>query len=889
MRNMQMQSLGLAVLLTGAVSAGGARAQNTPTSKQNQAQQEAQMQTEWTARLNRIAPGDWRSARGEVGTFAGLTPGKALRMLRALWPTLTVTTVKEELVNSFVNAEHPDTLGVLALAAGDTEEKLRAQNIFVICRTLLLPLHTPEKDVLERLRGYGNKPLATVQRERLREIALQIGAADEATLETLTRPLADVGRSGRMREIAAKSGLLTSCEHRLTDPQTTPKAKASLLEIMDNLDLSPATLAQVLLPVATNAQDDATQYKAFQLLAKAGYAPAYTPLLHAVTKAQSQNNAFMSVLAEALAQYGRPEAIPTLIGLIAADNSYDTVYNIGYFGLGALTGATYDSHHDGNWWKLWWERNRSNLPENVRNLPIPTFPRAKTYQEPLPREVHLDPQRYKQVLLQELAQNASSSHAAQALAGMRDPKVIPTLIGLIAADNTTDSLYHIGYFALSPLAGVPHTPTHDGNWWKLWWEQHHNELPSDVRNLAIPDLPRTPAYREPLPLAMQRDPAVLRIHLLAVLKQQIAAQKPDSDIYHTVDALTALKDPNAIAPLIDLLPPKLDDNSKGLFYNLGFYGLAPLTKARYTSEQDRAWWQQWWAEHHGEVEKKIAAFAPRPDYAQYAYDPGNNRVANPLVTAAGYEPRIKPKTESGAQAAPEPDPEDIRDVPSTRIALHKDPNRAYRIVGLNPQQTPLPNGYKLLVVLPGGDGSDDFRWFVRRLKKYAVPNDMLVAQIIAPRWTDWQARELVWPTRPNPFYGMKFPTEQLIEDVITDVRRQTRIAPEQIYALAWSSSGPAVYTALATPRSSLRGAFMAMSVFRPGELPDPALFKGKRLFLYHSPQDFIQIQQARDAEQFARAHGAQAQFREYQGGHGWTGDTYGDIRAGLDWLTEKAK
>ena len=59
------------------------------------------------------------------------------------------------------------------------------------------------------------------------------------------------------------------------------------------------------------------------------------------------------------------------------------------------------------------------------------------------------------------------------------------------------------------------------------------------------------------------------------------------------------------------------------------------------------------------------------------------------------------------------------------------------------------------IIRDGGDwpkAVEEFRWFVRRVKKYALPADMLVAQLVAPKWSEWQGKNLVWPTRMSPFY-----------------------------------------------------------------------------------------------------------------------------------------
>lgn len=75
--------------------------------------------------------------------------------------------------------------------------------------------------------------------------------------------------------------------------------------------------------------------------------------------------------ARALARIGDPRVIPAMISAIRADNTYDTVYGVGYFGLGKLTGVDYDESHDGNWWVNWWASNRARLAPEVRNMGLP--------------------------------------------------------------------------------------------------------------------------------------------------------------------------------------------------------------------------------------------------------------------------------------------------------------------------------------------------------------------------------------------------------------------------------------------------------------------------------------------------------------------------------------
>ena len=863
------------------------------------AQAEQAERAEWTARLNGVKEGDWRTARGEVSGMAGLPPGRAIALLRGIWPALTATVVKSEIAKAFAGSEHPDTLRFLALAAGDAGSHAAPANdvMYSANIALLLPYNTPTADTLARLRAFADRSLDDARAERLREIAARIADAPPEFLVGLGHTFR-MAHSEQLREQAASAGVFAALDKRLMAPNVDTKAQRPILEALENFEWPEAMLTRVILPVATSSPDEYTRSVAFGIMARAGYAPAYDALKRRLIQEAQEPDAGKKAweagwpLTRTVPVFGRADIIPTLIGIIAADNTYNTISNVGSSGLSALTGVDYHPSHDGNWWRLWWERNHDKLPADTQNLSIPDFPHSAAYHVPIPRDILLDQGRYRQYCLDRVMEEARKADGGAidtySIVALHDPTLIPALIGLVASDNTYNTVYNVGAFVLGDLTGVPYEDIHDGNWWRLWWDAHRAELPENTRNLMIPDLPPTPAYKSPLPADLHQSAEKTRSYLLSTIRQAIADGKIRDHVF-TLRALAATKDPTVILPLIEMMPP--DDPAPdvvAITANLSGNGLEALTGVEFDPTHGQAWWRQWWMEHHADVEQKIAAYHPQPTYIALKYAPAKPRQASPFVMDAGYNPRIGVAAGLAGRQA-EAEPEDIRDVPSQRIALNDDPQRVYRLVGLKAGNPAPAGGYKLLVALPGGDGSDEFRAFIRRMKKYALPDDMLIAQIIAPKWNDWQAQNLVWPTRINPFYAMKFPTEQLIEDAIADAAKRARIDPRQIYALAWSSSGPAVYTALASPHSSLRGAFVAMSVFRDTGLPDSSLLKGRRVFLYHSPQDFIKIGQAQEAETYLRAHGASVQLRQYQGGHGWTGDTYGDIRAGLDWLTQSDK
>jgi erythromycin esterase len=99
----------------------------------------------------------------------------------------------------------------------------------------------------------------------------------------------------------------------------------------------------------------------------------------------------LSSLATAVGELGGAQAIPLLIGVLAAteeeggDPGNDGRYWIGYFGLGKPTGVAYDGSHDSAWWKDWWEKNKARLGQDQaipdltpRPAPIPAEDPALT-------------------------------------------------------------------------------------------------------------------------------------------------------------------------------------------------------------------------------------------------------------------------------------------------------------------------------------------------------------------------------------------------------------------------------------------------------------------------------------------------------------------------------
>ncbi|MBI5365043.1 MAG: hypothetical protein HZA53_17835 [Planctomycetes bacterium] len=198
-------------------------------------------------------------------------------------------------------------------------------------------------------------------------------------------------------------------------------------------------------------------------------------------------------------------------------------------------------------------------------------------------------------------------------------------------------------------------------------------------------------------------------------------------------------------------------------------------------------------------------------------------------------------------------------------------------------------GWKLLVVMPGGDGGADFAPFVGRIRENALGDDWLVAQMVAPVWSKDQAEKLVWPTKLSPWPKMEFTCEEFFDAVVADVAKTRKLDPKYLFTLGWSSGGPLAYTLGLREKTNVTGTFVAMSVFKPEQLPKLSNARGRAFHVLHSPEDWIPIAQAEDARDGLRKAGASVTFATYSGGHGWHGDVYGLLRAGVAELERTAK
>jgi predicted esterase len=212
----------------------------------------------------------------------------------------------------------------------------------------------------------------------------------------------------------------------------------------------------------------------------------------------------------------------------------------------------------------------------------------------------------------------------------------------------------------------------------------------------------------------------------------------------------------------------------------------------------------------------------------------------------------------------------------------------YYLIGADGKLTTPEHGYKLLIVIPGGDGGEDFQPFIKNIYKNVLDEDYLVLQLVAPKWGEKQG--IIWPTARSKVKGQKASVEEYVKAAVADVEKRSRIDKRHVYTLSWSSGGPAAYAASLAKDTPVTGSFVAMSVFKANELPAlKQRAKDQRYYILHSQQDQVcPYRMAVNARDTLRDAGAKVEFAEYEGGHGWHNDLFGNMRKGIDWLEAQA-
>jgi beta-lactamase regulating signal transducer with metallopeptidase domain/predicted esterase len=557
-----------------------------------------------------------------------------------------------------------------------------------------------------------------------------------------------------------------------------------------------------------------------------------------------------------------PSDIPKLIGLIDCDNSYRTIYGIGYSPLGRMCDVDYSPTHDGAWWRRWWEINKHAYPQSVRDIAIPDLPktvRSADY-EPFPENIETIDGKIEYLNALETIPKEKFDAIVEALDsdnGFKNDTEIPKIIGIMKADNSYQTVYLIGEFVLGRKLGIKFNAFHDGQWWDRWWQRNKLNFSAEAQAVEVPLVNKTAfgASYTPFPESLDTIDGAI-----AWFKEGCPGTTQDQES-HLGQLLLEFKDEKAIPVLIGWM--LANDSTE----SIGFAGeeFAELTGIEIGRRQTPQWLQSWWENNKSQFPEDATA-TPIPDFSEAVK---------------------KFKAQSVQQKVQQQD-EEFSGVPATKRLIDEEEKKTYYQIGPPTGTEPPEGGWKVLMILPGGDGSAEFHPFCRRIHKNALPEGYIAIQLVAPVWSD-DVNRIVWPTQALNPQDATFTTEDFIRDAVADVKENIEINDKYVFALGWSSGGPPLYVNSLVEDCPVTGTYVAMSVFQRRMMGDDlSNAEGHPYFVLHSPDDWIKIDQhARVAVKELAEAGAETKLLTYDGGHGWRGDPYGNIRSGIQWLESK--
>ena len=790
------------------------------------------------------------------------------------WPKIRHEEVKTGLLKSFMIAGHANVLPVLNLGMLDSSKRVRDYADTYISEISLQKFGEDKNAYLVWYQSTEGVPVEEVYRRSVHRIVETMkGVEPTVALEVLkqshitTRSRYD--QKGSVFESEGLAGLwltwlekekLTSAQmleiaeflknSRLLEDENAERA-LRLMKNHPSVDVRIATASAV----SEHSQKLVSAFLLELLESTIRSSDSGKP------KAEPQKSNVMRSIASVLAALGDPQTIPQLIAILDCDNSNQSITVINEaLCTGEMNKITnQENHHfqDGGWWKNWLEKNRNRLSEFVQEIAVPELEKTnygKAYQY---RNVDISSKEGRlSYFRKEMSDftNGKKHHlwsASSTIAIAGDVSAIPVLIGAIEADNSYDTIYGVGYFGLGfqqlgNATGVEYSQFHDGAWWRRWWEENKKRFPEEIQDIPIATFPKTINGKNAFPFPSDLDTHEGRVaYALRWLRDKRGTQ-----LNRISELFSEARDPRGIPFLISIL--RADKTGKAI-YDIGYFGLSPLTKVDFDKSHDGIWWQAWWAAHRQEYPTAAEIPIAKPE---------SQELSHTNATSL-----------------------DVADVASLELTIDSNPMKRYFLIG-ETKSTDDKANRKLLVVMPGGDGGPDFQPFVRRIYKNVLSDEWLIAQPVAMKWTPSQA--IVWPTIKNQVSNAQFTTEEFVESIIDDVRKRANIDPGHIYSLSWSSSGPAAYAIAFQPTKSIVGSYIAMSVFRPEWYDNMSFANGHRLFLDHSPEDRVcPHEHVLRAEKTLTELGAIVRRNEYAGGHGWQGDVFGRLREGLHWLSNR--
>jgi hypothetical protein len=310
-------------------------------------------------------PDDWRAALALGNELAAADPDVAVKTLGDNWSRIGAFEARQQLLKAFVFANHPRVLDVLDLGMNDPSPRVREWASNYLREYAFVDFSEDSSTYPHWRKQTQGKALAAVVADAARGWIERAKQSSGEGLKRQARFIGDAARGLETNPSAAQAArdagaLDLAAEWLKRHPDDADIVRAAQA-IIAGVRPDEQYLRQTILPLLDSPHAE-VRSAAARLLGRKGNAWAVDPLLAALRESTRDKNGNGWDFATALGEIGDPRAIPPMIETIAADNTYNTVYGVGYFGLSKLTGVRYDESHDGAWWRQWWQREQKRFP-----------------------------------------------------------------------------------------------------------------------------------------------------------------------------------------------------------------------------------------------------------------------------------------------------------------------------------------------------------------------------------------------------------------------------------------------------------------------------------------------------------------------------------------------
>jgi hypothetical protein len=347
---------------------------------------------QWAERLAGLTD-NWRTAFATGNALLELPPQQGFGILRDNWQHIEHVSSRQQIIKAFAFSVmqdlHPHTMDVMHLGMMDESPDVQSWAMGYL-KWIAFEDFSTDFAAYER---WHSRHAGTSQRDVMitsfNDWVQQLTAGNPSAYSVLSETsLLSLRDQAFMREAARDSDVQEILETivqagvaRNANPQQRTRAEHALQRIGE-IKPDEHYMRRVVLPIVE--MQPASPLTSAALFSLEGERHAWAgsfimeKLQQVVLDSERDATGNVFTMARVLSSYRDPAVIPELIALIAADNSYTTVYGIGWFGLNPLTGVAYDEAHEGEWWKQWWENNRQRYPEHVRSMDIPELTNRRT-------------------------------------------------------------------------------------------------------------------------------------------------------------------------------------------------------------------------------------------------------------------------------------------------------------------------------------------------------------------------------------------------------------------------------------------------------------------------------------------------------------------------------